>query len=123
MKDFPQEGIYYFSTDINDDDKNKNQQKLTPPLAIIVLPKMSFHYQSIRKNDFDSHPIIANINDFIIWQFEQIISHNVIQIGSYETLQSIISSHERAVAGRNRKCLAVECIMPGTFYFANPGNY
>jgi hypothetical protein len=61
------------------------------------------------------------LNDFVFWEFEQTVSRNVIQIGADETLRDLISSHERAVSGRNRLCLAVECIVSGTFFFANPG--
>lgn len=120
LQKFQQTGIYYFSTDINID-KNKQSSSTSPPLAIIVLPEIRFHYKLIRLSDFDSQAIITNINDFIIWQFEQIIRFNVIQLRSNETLQDLVSCHDRAVSGRNRQCLAVECIMPGTFYFANPG--
>jgi len=122
MKDFQQEGIYYFSTDIINNDKNKNQQNSTKPLAIIVIPDIRFHYKIIRQNDFESYPILTNVNDFIIWQFEHVITHNVIQLNSLEKLQDIIGCHDRAVVGRNRQCLAVECILPGIFFFANPGN-
>lgn len=118
MKEFTEEGIYYFSTDPN---QNKKNQETTQPLAIIVIPDVKFHYRETRKNDFHSIPIIANINDFVIWQFEHVVTHNVIQISAQETIQNIIASHERAVAGRKRQCLAVECIMPGTFFFSNPG--
>ncbi|CAF4238180.1 unnamed protein product, partial [Adineta steineri] len=89
-------------------------------LAIIVLPEIHFHYKFIRLGDFDFQAIITNINDFVIWQFEQIIRFGVIQLRSNETLQDLASCHDRAVSGRNRQCLAVECIMPGIFYFANP---
>ncbi|CAF3224711.1 unnamed protein product [Rotaria sp. Silwood2] len=118
MQQFQQTGIYYFSTDISSDHDNKSCA--SPPLAIIVLPEIRFHYKLIRLSDFDSQAIITNINDFIIWQFEQIIRFNVIQLRSNETLQDLVSCHDRAIPGRNRQCLAVECIMPGTFHFANP---
>lgn len=119
MQQFRQTGIYYFSTDI----KSNNKKKLStsPPLAIIVLPEIRFHYKLIRLSDFDSQAIITNINDFVIWQFEQIIRFGVIQLRSNETLQDLALCHDRAVSGRNRQCLAVECIIPGVFYFANPG--
>lgn len=110
MEQFSHIGIYYFSTTIKE-----------KPLAIIVLPEIRFHYKLIRLSDFDSQAIRTNINDFIIWQFEQIIRFNSIQLRSNETLQDLVSCHDRATSGRNRQCLAVECIMPGTFYFANPG--
>lgn len=119
MQQFQQTGIYYFSSD-NTDDHEKQSFK-SSPLAVIVLPEIRFHYKLIRLSDFDSQAIITNINDFIIWQFEQIIRFNVIQLRFNETLQDLVSCHDRAVSGRNRQCLAVECIMPGTFYFANPG--
>jgi hypothetical protein len=119
MQKFRQIGVYYFSTDANSD---KNTEiSSSPPLAIIVLPEIRFHYKLIRLSDFDSQAIITNINDFIIWQFEQIIRFGVIQLRSNETLEDLVACHDRAVPGRNRQCLAVECIMPGTFYFANPG--
>lgn len=92
-----------------------------PPLAIIVLPETRFHYKIIRSDDFDSEATITNINDIVIWQFEQIIRFNVIQLRAKETLEDLIACHERAMPGRNRQCIAVECSMPGTFFFANPG--
>jgi hypothetical protein len=116
MQQFSRTGIYYFTTDINNE-----KEKKSPPLAIIVLPEIRFHYKYIRLSDFDSQAIITNINDFIIWQFEQLIRFSIIQLRLKETLQDLVSCHERAIPGRNRQCLAVECIMPGTFYFANPG--
>jgi len=119
IQQFQQTGIYYFSTDINID--KEKRFSISPPLAIIVLPEIRFHNKLIRLSDFDSQAIITNINDFMIWQFEQIIRFNVIQLRSNETIEDLVSCHDRAVSGRNRQCLAVECIMPGTFYFANPG--
>jgi hypothetical protein len=121
VKDFQQIGIYYFTTNINNKDSQKRQKSSPQPLAIIVIPDIRFHYKSIRHNDFDSQTIISNLNDFVFWEFEQTVSRNVIQIGADETLRDLISSHERAVSGRNRFCLAVECIVSGTFFFANPG--
>ncbi|CAF1293197.1 unnamed protein product [Rotaria sordida] len=118
MQQFQQIGVYYFSMDISHDHSKKS--RTLSPLAIIVLPEIRFHYKLIRLSDFDSQAIITNINDFIIWQFEQIIRFNVIQLRTNETLQDLVSCHDRAIPGRNRQCLAVECIMPGTFYFANP---
>ena len=120
MKEFQQEGVFYFTTDINNN-TDKNQQKSIQPLAVIVLPDIRFHYKSIHKNDFDAEPILTNVNDFIIWQFDNIISRNVIQLTADSKLKDLIACHERAVVGRNRQCLAVECIIPGTFFFANPG--
>jgi hypothetical protein len=119
MQQFQETGIYYFSTDILNNKRIKSST--SPPLAIIVLPEIRFHYKLIRLSDFDSEAIITNINDFIIWQFEQIIRFNVIQLRSNESLEDLVSCHDRAASGRNRQCIAVECIMPGTFYFANPG--
>ncbi|CAF3704714.1 unnamed protein product [Rotaria sp. Silwood1] len=118
MQQLRQTGIYYFSNDISSDDEKKSFK--APPLAVIVLPEIRFHYKLIRLSDFDSQTIITTVNDFIIWEFEQIIRFNVIQLRSNETLQDLISCHDRAIPGRNRQCLAVECIMPGTFHFANP---
>jgi hypothetical protein len=115
MQQFQRTGIYYFTTDI---DKEK---KSSSSLAIIVLPEIRFHYKYIRLSDYDSQAMITNINDFVIWQFEQLIRFSIIQLRSKETLQDLVSCHERAIPGRNRQCLAVECIMPGIFYFANPG--
>ncbi|CAF4832449.1 unnamed protein product [Rotaria sp. Silwood1] len=120
MKEFQQLGIYYFSTDINNTDTNNKKQNSIRPLTVVVLPEIRFHYKSITKDDFDNEPIITNINDFVVWQFEQTISRSLIQVNSDETLQELLSCHERAVTGRNRQCLAVECIVQGTFYFANP---
>ena len=123
LKEFPNEGIFYFTTDMDDDDDKKKgrRRNIVEPLAIIVVPATRFHYRSIHTNDFDSSPIVTNINDFVIWQFDQLVSHNVIQLNNNERLPNIIASHERAVAGRNRHCLAVECILAGTFFFTNPG--
>ena len=90
-------------------------------MTVIVLPEIQFHYQLIDKEEFNDEPILTNVNDFVIWQFKQTISHNVIQLSSDETLEEIQSCHERAIKGRNRSCLAVECIKPGVFFFANPG--
>ncbi|CAF4284439.1 unnamed protein product, partial [Adineta steineri] len=120
MQQFKQIGIYYFSTDIKNDNYREKFSPSSSPLAIIVLPEIHFHYKFIRLGDFDFQAIITNINDFVIWQFEQIIRFGVIQLRSNETLQDLASCHDRAVSGRNRQCLAVECIMPGIFYFANP---
>ena len=117
MKQFEHVGIYYYTTDIH----QEKERKSSPPLAVIVLSDIRFHYRLIRLSDFDSQPIITNINDFVIWQFEEIIQYNLIQLRSNETMENLISCHERAVSGRNRQCLAVECIMSGVFYFANPG--
>ena len=117
MKQFEQIGIYYFTTDVN----YEKEKKTDPPLAVIVLPDIRFHYNLIRLSDFDSQALITNINDFVIWQFEEIICFNLIQLRSNETLEDLVSCHDRAARGRNRQCLAVECIMPGIFYFANPG--
>ncbi|CAF3616975.1 unnamed protein product [Adineta steineri] len=120
MQQFKQIGIYYFSTDIMNNNYREKFSSSSSPLAIIVLPEIHFHYKFIRLGDFDFQAIITNINDFVIWQFEQIIRFGVIQLRSNETLQDLASCHDRAVSGRNRQCLAVECIMPGIFYFANP---
>jgi hypothetical protein len=124
MKEFSQLGIYYFSTAKSDDknnDQEKNKKPTTHPLAIIVMPEVRFYYKPIGKNNFDHRSIITNVNDFVIWYSDEVISHNVIQIRSDETLKDLIACHDRAVAGRNRRCLAVECIQSGTFFFANPG--
>jgi len=123
MKEFTELGIYYFSTAKYDDknDQEKNKKPLTHPLAIIVLPEVRFYYKPISKDNFDHQSIITNVNDFVIWHSDELISHNLIQIRSDETLKDLIACHDRAVAGRNRQCLAVECIQSGTFFFANPG--
>ncbi|CAF4237631.1 unnamed protein product [Rotaria socialis] len=118
MQQFQQTGIYYFSTDAVLDQEKKASK--SPPLAIVVLPEIRFHYKLIRSSDFDPDAIITNINDFVVWQFEQIIRYGLIQLRANETLEDLVSCHDRAVAGRNRQCLAVECIMLGTFFFANP---
>ena len=114
MKSFPQTGIFYFST--ANDEKDE-----THPVAIIVLPDVRFHYRTVGKNAFDNKPIITDINDFIIWKFEETISHNVGYIQSNDRLQDLIACHDRAVPGRYRQCLGIECIQSGTFFFANPG--
>ncbi len=125
MKKFSQLGIYYFSTDIKNHYKQKYKQQFsTRPLAIIVLPEISFHYKLVGKGYFDSQMIITtNTNDFIIWEFEQIVSHDVIPLSSNETFKDIISSHDRAKVGKDRQCLAVncKCIPPGVSFFSNPG--
>lgn len=113
MKQFEHIGIYYFTTDV--------EKTSASPLAVIVLPDIRFHYNLIRLSDFDSQALMTNINDFVIWQFEEIICFNLIQLRSNEKLEDLASCHDRAARGRNRQCLAVECIMPGIFYFANPG--
>ncbi|UJR13408.1 hypothetical protein I4U23_000423 [Adineta vaga] len=118
MQQFHRTGIYYFSTISDKLDGNISMN--STPLAIIVVPEIRFHYKFIHYSNFDSQAIITNINDFIIWQFEQIIRFGLIQLRSNETLEDLRSCHDRAVSGRNRQCLAVECIMPGVFYFANP---
>lgn len=122
MKEFPHEGIFYFSTDADDnDDNDKRRKDPVEPLAVIVVPATRFHYRSINKGDFDSAPIVTNINDFVLWQFEHSISRNVVQLNNNERLSGVIASHERAAAGKNRRCLAVECVIAGTFFFTNPG--
>lgn len=120
MKEFYQEGVFYFTTDIDSDPKKKEQNQ-TEPLRIVVLPDIRFHYASIHKNDFNHHPLMTNVGDFVIWQFDHVVSRNVIQIAAESELQDLVSCHERAMTGRNRQWLAVECGMPGTYFFANPG--
>ncbi|CAM4854988.1 unnamed protein product [Rotaria socialis] len=120
MQEFQALGVYYFSTDINSNNKKKQEQKPTQPLAIVVIPEIRFHYRSIGKDNFDSDPIITNINDFVIWQFNEIISHRSVQLAPNETYEELIGCHERAIPGRHRQCLAIECTIPGTFFFANP---
>ena len=117
MKDFQHEGVFYYSTDLNND----KQDTTGKPLAVIVLPDVRFHYQAVHKDEFDSEPILTNINDFVIWQFDHTIAHNLIQLDPDEKLQDLIRSHDRAEAGRNRQCLGLECHLPGTFFFSNPG--
>jgi hypothetical protein len=124
MKQFSELGIYYFSTDIQNDDKRRPKQSATYPLTIIVLPEIRFHYKSISKGNFDSQIIItANTNDFVIWEFEKLISHDVIKLRSNVTFQELISCHDNAIPGRNRRCLAFNCkrIPSGTSFFCNPG--
>ena len=123
MKEFDQLGIYYYSIDTPSDDRQKTKSGAKQPsnLAIIVLPEIRFHYQAINRNQFNIHPILANVNDFVIWEFGNIISHNVISLHPNATLQDLISCHERASVGRNRQCLGAECMLSGTFFFANPG--
>jgi hypothetical protein len=121
MKEFDQLGVYYFSLELNNDDTGKTKRILKRPLAVIVLPEVVFHYQNINRNVFNTQPIITTVNDFVIWEFEHIISHNVVSIHPSDKLNDLISCHEEAIAGRNRQCLAAECMKLGTFYFANPG--
>ncbi|CAF1275038.1 unnamed protein product [Rotaria magnacalcarata] len=120
MQEFQTLGVYYFSTDINSNNKKKQEQTPTQPLAIVVIPEIRFHYTSIGKDNFNSDPIITNINDFVIWEFNEIISHRSAQLRSNGTYEELIGSHERAIPGRHRQCLAVECTIPGTFFFTNP---
>ena len=117
MKDFQHEGIFYFSTDLNNDKQDTSGK----PLAIIVVPDIRFHCQSVHKDEFDAAPIITNINDFVIWKFEHLVAHNLVQLDPDEKIHDLIASHERAKAGRNRQCLGLECITPGTYFFSNPG--
>jgi hypothetical protein len=124
VKEFSQLGIYYFSTDIKNYDKQKRKQSSTYPLAIIVLPEIRFHYKLVGKGCFDSQIVITtNKNDFIIWEFEQIISRNVIPLSLNETFNDLISSHDRAKIGKYRQCLGINCkrISPGVSFFSNPG--
>jgi hypothetical protein len=124
MKPFSELGIYYFSTDIQNYEKPKAKQSSTYPLTIIVLPEIRFHYKYISKGNFDSKIIVAtNTNDFVIWHFQQTISHDVIQLRSDETLEQLMSCHDRAISGRNRRCIAFNCkrIQSGKAFFCNPG--
>ncbi|CAF4428119.1 unnamed protein product, partial [Rotaria magnacalcarata] len=75
-------------------DQEKKASK-SPPLAIVVLPEIRFHYKLIRLSDFDPDAIITNINDFVVWQFEQIIRYGLIQLRSNETLEDLVSCHDR----------------------------
>ncbi|CAF0883109.1 unnamed protein product [Adineta steineri] len=121
MKKFSQLGIYYFSTERNDNENNnKENDEQMCPLAIIVIPEVRFHYRSVREQDFDNQSIITNVNDYVIWTFDNIISHNVAHVNSNISLNELIACHDKAVVGRKRKCLGVECIQSGTFFFANP---
>lgn len=120
MKEFPQEGVFYFTTDINENLTKKQRTPPIEPLRVVVLPDIRFHYREIHKNDFNSQPFVTNIGDFIFWQFERPVSRNLIQLNAGSTLKELISCHDRAVVGRNRQCLAVECSLPGTYFFANP---
>lgn len=115
VKAFPHLGLFSFVT-------SKSGSSSSSSLTIVVLPPIRFHWKLIRLSDFDAQAIRTVVNDFIIWQFEQVIRFNMIQLRSNETLQDLIACHERASTSRNRQCIAVECIMPGIFYFANPGN-
>ena len=113
LKVFPDVGLFSFVTW-----KSGSSSSLT----IVVLPPIRFHWKLIRLSDFDAQAILTVVNDFIIWQFEQVIRFNMIQLRTNETLQDLVACHERAATSRNRQCIAVECIMPGIFFFANPGN-
>ncbi|CAF1639475.1 unnamed protein product, partial [Didymodactylos carnosus] len=127
MKQFDRIGVYYF-TNINNDQYDDKQEKTTielktlvnPVLTIIVLPEIKFHYKLIQKHDFDLQPIVTKLHDFVIWEFSEPIQHNVIQLIDTENINDLISSHNRAVKGQNRQCLAMECVATGTYYFANP---
>jgi hypothetical protein len=124
MKEFSKIGIYYFSTNIINSDKRKTKRSSTYPLAIIVLPEICFHYKSIGNGNFDSNTIITtNMNDFIIWIFGKIISHDVVRLNSNDKFHDLLSSHSRAVVGKNRQCVAINCksVPLGVSFFCNPG--
>ncbi|CAF1044498.1 unnamed protein product [Adineta steineri] len=123
IKEFSQLGIYYFSTDINNSNKQKSKQSSTHPLTIIVLPEIRFHRKVISKGKFNDDPIITtNTNDFVIWQFDKIISYNLVKLHLNDTYNDIMSCHDRATVGRIRQCLAVHCksIPSGASYFCSP---
>lgn len=113
---FDRVGMYYFATD-----HEQHKRPSSSPFAVLVLPEIRFHYKFVHLNDFDWQVLITNVYDFIIWQFEQTVRFGMVQLRSNESLEDLASCHDRAVAGRHRQCLAVECIVPGAFYFANPG--
>ena len=121
MKQFNQEGVFYFSVDFNPNEPNKQREQLVP-LAVIVLPDIKFHYRTVEKGHFDLETIISHVNDFVLWHFQGTISANVIQLSADTPLADLITCHDRAVLGRPRQCIAVECTASGVFYFANPGN-
>ncbi|CAF0736434.1 unnamed protein product [Didymodactylos carnosus] len=123
MKQFEKIGVYYFSN--IDDDYDKTKQTTTsgkshPPLAIIVLPEIKFHYKTIQQHLFDPQPMVTKLNDFVIWEFLEPIQHNVIQLMQTENIQDLASCHDRAERGQSRQCLAMECVDTGIYYFANP---
>lgn len=124
MITFSQSGIYYFSMHIENHHKKKTKKSSTSQLAVIVLPKIQSHIKYIRENHFDSEVIIiTNTDDFVIWQFEQIISRNVVPFKSDATLEDILLCHKKAERVKNRRCLAVSCknLLRGTYFFCNPG--
>ena len=120
MKKFSQLGIYYFSIDIKRHDRGRREQSSTFRLAIIVLPEIRFHYKTLGKGVFDSQTI-ANTNDFIIWEFEKTICHDVTNSLTSDAFQDLVTCHDRATVGKNRRCLAVEGFSPGAFFYSNPG--
>lgn len=121
MKQFNKLGIFYFSVDFERQNILSQSSAPVPPLAIIVIPDIKFHYQIISKKNFNPGPIMTNVNDFVIWKFDNIISHNLVQLSSNSTIRDLGSCGSLAKPGRSRECLALECVRPGTYFFANPG--
>lgn len=121
MKPFREEGVFYFVVDFNPNDSKKKRGSSAVPLAVIVIPDITFHVRIIDKDRFDSDTVISHVNDFVVWHFSEKISENLIQLSSEEKLSDVLSCHQRAVMGRPRHCLAVECTVSGMFFFANPG--
>lgn len=118
-REFAETGVFYFAVDV---DLEKKSIVRGYALAVIVLPEIRFHWKLIRLSDFDSQAIRTNLNDFILWQFEQVIRAEMIPLRPNETLDELIACHDRGATGRNRQCIAVECIVNGTFFLANPGS-
>lgn len=115
---FRHSGIFYYSFNV---DLHRREREEKTPICVVVLPEIRFHWKSIRSNDFDFDPIRTNLNDFIFWQFEQVIRSNMIPLRQNETLDDLISCHNRVSFSRNRQIIGLECIRTGTFFFANPG--
>lgn len=82
LTQFSQTGVHYFSMDNNRCHEQETKQSSADQLAIIVLPEIRFHYKRIRQGVFDSEVIITTIrDDFVIWEFDQAISRDVIRCG------------------------------------------
>lgn len=117
---FSQLGIYYFSINIKHHDEGKREQSSTFRLAIIVLPEILFHFKTLDKDAWEFRTIV-NTNDFIIWEFERTICHDITNSCASDTFQDLVTCHDRATVGKNRRCLAVEGSSPGAFFYSNPG--
>ncbi|CAF1154189.1 unnamed protein product [Adineta ricciae] len=124
VKHFNDLGVFYFSTNVKNHLRKTIKQTITQPLAVIVIPEIRFHEKRIEtKKAFDSKLIVTtNSKDFVIWRFDQPISHNVVQLHQDEKFDDLLACHTRAVVGRKRQCVGFYCekLSIGAFFFANP---